>query len=303
MADRQQHAVAPQGGHHDSARRRLLLGAACLAGGVRAGVAEAQGPPALPIFDAHLHYSHDAWERLPPKEAVALMRQAGLKRAMVSSSSDEGTQKLLVEAPDLVLPVLRPYRTRGEIGTWVRDPTVVAHLEARLARFRYVGIGEYHVYGEDADLPVVRRVVQLARERRIALHSHSDADAVERQFRQDPSARILWAHAGFDSPANVRAMLRRHRNLWCDLALRSDHALVDATGGKVESAWREAFLEFPDRFMVGTDTFTPERWFYVGEHARWSRQWLADLPREVGEAIAWRNGERLFGEAWNTARR
>ncbi len=42
----------------------------------------------LPIFDAHVHYSHDAWENLPPKEAVAVLRKAGLKRALVSSSGD-----------------------------------------------------------------------------------------------------------------------------------------------------------------------------------------------------------------------
>ncbi len=28
----------------------------------------------LPIFDAHIHYSHDAWEVLPPKEAIAIRR-------------------------------------------------------------------------------------------------------------------------------------------------------------------------------------------------------------------------------------
>ena len=245
----------------------------------------------LPIFDAHLHYSHDAWERLPPKEAVALLRQAGLKRAMVSSSSDEGTQKLYAEAPDLVLPSLRPYRSRGEIGSWMHDPGIANHLESRLKQYRYVAIGEYHVYGADADLPVVRRVVQLAREHKLFLHSHSDADAIERQFKQDPDARILWAHAGFDSPEKVREMLRKHKNLWCDLAFRSDHA----TMGRVDDGWRAAFLEFPDRFLVGTDTFTPERWHYVVEHARWSRQWLADLPREVAERIAWKNGEDLFG--------
>jgi len=245
----------------------------------------------LPIFDAHLHYSHDAWEKLPPKQAIAILRQAGLKAAMVSSSSDEGTQKLYAEAPDLVLPVLRPYRTRGEIGTWVRDASVLPHLESRLKQYRYVAIGEYHVYGADADLPVVRRVVELARENKLFLHSHSDADAIERQFRQDPNARILWAHSGFDAPERVREMLRKHSNLWCDLAFRSEHA----SGGKVDPAWRAAFLEFPDRFLVGTDTFTPERWYYVVEHANWSRQWLADLPREVGERIAWKNGEQLFG--------
>lgn len=244
----------------------------------------------LPIFDAHLHYSHDAWERLPPAQAVALLRQAGLKRAMVSSSSDEGTQKLFALAPELVLPVLRPYRTRGEIGSWMHDTSVITHMEARLKQYRYVALGEYHVYGADADLPVVRRVVEMARERRLFLHSHSDADAIERQFRQDPQARILWAHSGFEPPEKVREMLRKHERLWCDLAFRSEHA----SGGKVDAGWRAAFLEFPDRFVVGTDTFTPERWHYVVEHAKWSRQWLADLPRDVAERIAWRNGETLF---------
>ncbi len=46
--------------------------------------------------------------------------------------------------------------------------------------------------------------------------------------------------------------------------------------------------------MIGTDTFTPERWYYVTEHAEWSRAWLADLPADVAERIAYRNGEALF---------
>ena len=245
----------------------------------------------LPIFDSHLHYSHDAWEQLPPKAAIAILRKAGLKAAMVSSSSDEGTQKLYAEAPDLVIPVLRPYRHRGELSTWVRDPTIVPHLESRLKANRYVAIGEYHVFGAEADLPVMRRVVELARQYKLYLHSHSDADAIERQFKQDPDARILWAHSGFDSPDKVREMLRKHKNLWCDLAFRSDHA----SNGKVDPAWRAAFMEFPDRFMVGTDTFTPERWHFVVEHANWSRQWLADLPADVAERIAYKNGDTLFG--------
>jgi predicted TIM-barrel fold metal-dependent hydrolase len=268
--------------------RRTFLNSAAAAALVPAA-ARAAAP--LPIFDSHLHYSHDAWEQLPPKQAIAILRQAGLKGAMVSSSSDDGTQRLHAEAPDLVIPVLRPYRTRGEIGSWVRDESVVPYLEKRLATYRYVAIGEYHVYGADADMPVMRSVVGMAKARGLFLHSHSDADAVERQFRQDPSARILWAHSGFDAPDKVRQMLKAHRQLWCDLAFRSDHA----SGGKVDPAWRALFTEFPDRFMVGTDTFTPERWHFVVEHANWSRQWLADLPADVAERIAWRNGETLFG--------
>jgi hypothetical protein len=247
----------------------------------------------LPIFDAHLHYSHDAWDSVPPAEAIAILRKAGVKRALVSSSGDDGQQRMAALAPDLIIPELRPYRSRGEIGSWYRDDSVIPYLEDRLRRYRYAGIGEFHLYGADADLPVPRRMVQLARERNLFLHAHSDIDAVERLFRQWPGARILWAHSGFDRPEKVREMLRKHRNLWCDLAFRTDHA----RGGKVDPDWRAAFLEFPDRFMVGTDSFTPERWHYVAEHASWSRQWLADLPKDVAERIAWKNGESLFGSA------
>jgi hypothetical protein len=252
--------------------------------------------PRLPIFDAHVHYSHDAWDRTPPKEAVAILRKAGLKRAMVSSSSDDGTQKLYAEAPDLVVPSLRPYRKRGELSTWVRDETVISHLEDRLKKYRYAAIGEFHVYGADADLPVVRRMVQLARQHKLWLHLHGDSDAIDRVLAQDPEARILWAHSGFDRPEHVRAMLRKHRKLYADLAFRNDHA----SGGKVEPAWREAFIEFPDRFLVGTDTFTPERWYYIAEHADWSRAWLADLPPDIAERIGWRNGETLFASMMAT---
>ena len=245
----------------------------------------------LPIFDAHMHYSHDAWETVPVKDVLAILRKAGVRRALVSSSGDDGQQRLYQAAPDLIIPELRPYRSRSDVGSWVRDETVPAYLEERLKKYRYAGIGEFHLYGADADLPVPRRMVELARKHNLFLHAHSDADAVERLFKQWPQARILWAHAGFERPERVAEMLRKHKNLWADLAFRTDHA----SGGKPDPEWRKVFLQFPDRFMVGSDTYTPERWHYVGPHADWSRQWLSDLPREVAENIAWKNGERVFG--------
>ena len=251
----------------------------------------AVGATELPIFDAHVHYSHDAVELTAPKEAAALLRQAGLKSALVSSSGDEGTQRLLAEAPDIVIPSLRPYRTRGETGSWVRDDSVVTFLEDRLRRHRYAAIGEFHLFGADADLPVPRRMIALAKQHRLVLHAHSDAEAVERIYRQDPQARVLWAHSGFDRPEKVAEMLSKHKNLWADLAYRNEHG----SGGKVPAEWRKVFTDFPDRFMVGTDTFTPERWHYLVEHANWSRAWLSDLPKPLAERIAWRNGEALFG--------
>jgi hypothetical protein len=227
---------------------------------------------------------------VPPAQAAQILRAAGLRGALVSSSDDRGTQLLLEQAPDIVVAELRPYRTRADTAGWVRDDGILRYLEERLARHHYVGIGEFHLYGDDAELPVPRRMVALARERGLLLHAHSDITAVDHIFAQWPEARVLWAHAGFDRPEAVRAALRRHPRLWCDLAYRSDQASAD----KVDAGWRAAFEEFPDRFMVGTDTFTPERWHYIVPHADFSRGWLADLPAPLAEAIGWRNGEVLL---------
>jgi hypothetical protein len=89
--------------------RRTLLAAALVIG---ATAAPAQAP--RPVIDVHIHYSHDTWSGLPPPEAIKVLRLAGLRKAFVSSSSDDGTQMLLKAAPDLIVPVLRPYRRRGE---------------------------------------------------------------------------------------------------------------------------------------------------------------------------------------------
>jgi len=250
----------------------------------------AAGAGELLLVDAHIHYSHDAWQRTPPPEAVKMLRDAGLKRASVSSSSDEGTQKLYKLAPELIVPVLRPYRKRGETSTWMHDETVVPMLSERLERNYYAGIGEFHAFGDDIDLPVLQQVIGLAAKHRIFLHAHSDADAIERIFATNPQALVIWAHSGFESPAEIAPMLEKYPKLWSDLAFRSEHEL----NGMVDADWQELFERFPRRFMIGTDTYTPERWYYVIEHADWSRTWLATLPRELAENIAFGNAEDLL---------
>ena len=265
--------------------RTILVGAVAIA--LVAGPGHAV--ELRPIIDTHIHYSHDAWERLPPKQAVAVLKRAGLRRAFVSSSSDEGTQKLYKIAPGLIVPVLRPYRRRGELSTWFRDKTVVAMLSRLLDKNTYAGIGEFHIFGSDADLPVMRAVVKLAKKHKIFLHLHGDAEAVRRVFKQDPGATVLWAHSGFSGPDVIRPMLKKYKRLWADLAFRSSHA----SGGSVDGEWKKLFMEFPDRFMVGTDTFAPERWHFVVEHANWNREWMRSLPKALADNIAYRNAERL----------
>ncbi len=244
----------------------------------------------IPLFDAHIHYGHDIWDTISPEKAIAKLRKAGIRKALVSSANDDGTLMLLREAPDLIVPALTPYRKVGELAIWLRDESVPAYLEERLKKAGYVALGEFHAYGAEADLPVVRRVVQLARKHGLYLHADSDAQAIERIFQQDPNARVIWAHAGNDPAHRVLAMLRKYENLWCDLAMRDRIA----QNGELLPEWRAAFAEFPDRFMIGTDTYSVGIWGEVEAHAASVRRWLSGLPSEIAERIAYKNAETLF---------
>lgn len=243
-----------------------------------------------PIFDAHIHYSHDAVKLVPPEQIAKILREAGVKKALVSSSDDNGTQLLLAAAPDIVVPALRPYRRRGETGTWMHDPSVIDYLEKNLAQNRYEAIGEFHAYGDDINTAVIQRMIELAKEHNLILHHHGDREALDLIFETWPDARVLWAHSGFEDPEEVSDALDTYPTLWSDLAFRSDMA----SRGKVDRDWLAAFKRHPDRFMVGTDTFAPERWYYVGPHAEFSREWIDSLPETLADNIAFANAERML---------
>src|SRR5688572_29122774 len=250
-------------------------------------------PASVELSDAHIHYSQDAWALYSPERAVEILRAAGIRRALVSSTPDEGTQRLFALAPDLVVPILRPYRTRDDVGTWTRDGTIVAYVESTYRRGVHRGIGEFHIVPGDAATPVVRAIVALAVREDLWLHAHADERAVAELAASDRRAKVLWAHSGLSSsPEAIRAVLDAHPNVVAELALRGD--LLWAP--RLDPAWRELFLAHPDRFMVGTDTWVPSRWEdVVAGHER-TRMWLRELPPDVAERIATGNGERLFTE-------
>src|SRR5213593_3153900 len=91
----------------------------------------------FPIFDAHIHYSRPDWEAYTPERALSILAAAGVRRAIVSSTPDDGTLKLYEQAPKGVVPFLRPYRTRDDMARWHSDPGVQAYVEDRLKRGIY----------------------------------------------------------------------------------------------------------------------------------------------------------------------
>ena len=266
--------------------RRLLLATCLLVLGTAAHAAAE-----LPIFDAHVHYSRPDWDVYSPERALSILTAAGVRRAIVSSTPDDGTLKLYEKAPKTVVPFLRPYRTRDDMGKWHSDPGVQTYVEERLKRGIYRGIGEFHLSVAEAGGPTVKRVAELAAERDLFLQAHVDDATIKKLLTLYPKARFLWAHAGMSAPAStVGRLLERFPKLYVELALRTDVA----SGGQLDPEWRAVFVKYPDRFMVGTDTWVTSRWEVMRDYHRDVQTWLAQLPPEVAEAIAWKNGERLF---------
>jgi hypothetical protein len=262
----------------------------CMAGVPAPTPAHAQRDD-FPIFDTHLHYSQDAWGLFSGQEILTLMQQAGVYRALVSSTPDDGSLLLYQLAPDRIVPVLRPYRDRSDMATWTRDTSVVSYVEERLSKGIYRGLGEFHLgVGDSANL-APRRFADLSAELGIYLHAHTDAAGVAELLALRSDARILWAHAGMTArPATVDALLARSPNLWVELALRSDVA----PGGRLDPEWAALFARYPDRFMIGTDTWIPSRWPQLPRLMADVRTWLRQLPLDLAERIASGNAEALF---------
>ncbi len=243
----------------------------------------------LPIFDAHIHYSHDVWQAIPPADAIRRLREAGVERALVSSSSDEGTQRLYQADPTFVVPSLRPYRKRGTIDTWMHDETLIPYLEQRLQTFRYAAIGELHINGEQAKTQVMREVIRLAKQHQLILHVHSDARAIRLIYEQYPEAHILWAHAGFEEAATVSTLMDEQPDLMADLSFRTEIY----QNGRFFPGWEQLLVKHADRFLLGIDTYQPQRWLQINNVMQWQRQLLAALPDDVARKIAYDNSKRI----------
>ncbi len=243
------------------------------------------------IHDGHIHYNQDIWSALPARDALQLLRRAGIQRALVSATPTEGAERLYRENPDLVIPMLRPYKSIRHRYLWFKDPTLKPYLLAQLARVPYRGFGEFHVYGEDAGNRPVREMIALARERKLALHPHANLEAMKIILAQAQDITVIWAHGGFDVPAvTLRELFQQYPKLYIELSYR-EGMLQD---GELTARWKDFLLEYPQRFLLGMDTYKASRWADLPGLADEARNWLAQLPDDVAEDIARNNLDRLF---------
>src|SRR6266496_482348 len=84
-----------------------------------------------PLADGHIHYSKPDWSVYTLDQIVDILDKAGMRRALVSSTPDDGTLKLYDRDPKRFVPMLRPYRTRDDMGTWWRSEEHTSELQSR----------------------------------------------------------------------------------------------------------------------------------------------------------------------------
>ena len=278
---------------------------------------QAQTPYAGPLFDAHLHYNDEACVHATPEPAcphpledvLARMQRNGVRAIVANSRPNDGTRALAQAraqtqaAGVMVVPFVRLYRDRADYHNWFRDPSIAELVQAELARGTpagpYRGLGEFHLYDSaNANGPVAQALMALAEQKDLAVLAHVDDVAIDLLMANAPSKgrklKLVWAHTGIGGTPieRVDQLLARYPQLMGELSYRPG---LTCDGGQLCPEWRALLLKYPDRFLIGSDTWVNQRWIYYDDLMQGYRAWLGGLPADVALRIAWNNGARLFG--------
>jgi hypothetical protein len=270
-------------------------------------------PYSGPLLDAHLHYNEEAWNGQagphPLSDVLARMQRNGVRAVLANSRPNDGTRALAeagaatAQAGVTVVPFVRLYRDRADYDNWFRDDTIYQMVQAELARGTpagpYRGLGEFHLYDSaNANGPVARQLMALADTRRLAVLAHVDDVAIDLLMANTPSkgqqTRLIWAHTGIGGTpvARVDALMARYPLLMGELSYRPG---LTCDGGMLCPEWQALLLKYPNRFVIGSDTWVNQRWQYYDELMQGYRTWLGGLPPEVARAIGWGNAAGWFG--------
>jgi len=270
-------------------------------------------PYSGPLFDAHLHYNEEAWNGQtgphPLSDVLTRMQRNGVRAVLANSRPNDGTRALAeagaatAQAGVTVVPFVRLYRDRADYDNWFRDDTIYQMVQAELARGTpagpYQGLGEFHLYDSaNANGLVARQLMALADTRSLAVLAHVDDVAIDLLMANTPSkgqqTQLIWAHTGIGGipVARVDALMARYPLLMGELSYRPG---LTCDGGLLCPEWRALLLKYPNRFVIGSDTWVNQRWQYYDELMQGYRTWLGGLPPEVARAIGWDNAARWFG--------
>jgi len=283
----------------------------------------------LPIIDVEHHWGG----KLPLPELIAKMDGNGVALTWLGQNERNGSSLSLDaqrDFPDRIVPTT----LHGDGPRWHQgDPALLAELDGDIRSGAYWAAGEFearhypsgsnnrdvHMPLDSPDFDVVLAAVQAAGIPVLVHHEAEDdlLPEMDRALAKYPGAKVVWCHVGrrripaywriLSTPEGVRDWLIRHPNLYFDLNQSPpgakapllpyvDNVLFDPgnTPYRLDPAWKALLIEFPDRFVIGSDTNTA-RWGQYDEVIQRMRSLvLAELPPEAAAKIAFKNAWRLM---------
>jgi hypothetical protein len=245
-----------------------------------------------PLFDAHLHYNAEYTGRYSPSRIVSILRENAVSHAVVTSNPPELVRSLHKADPELIIPILGVYQSYEDKQTWTSDRLLPAKVKHMLSQGAWRGVGELHVFAEQRHSEVLLAIVDMAVKYDLPLLMHCDPAVLDSMFEHSPGAQVIWAHAGaYPYPQLLRDYLERYPRLYIDLSVRNERIAPD---GRLDHEWETLLWEYPDRFMVGVDTYSAGRWEEYEAVAADIRIWLSQLPAEISVKIAHDNAANIF---------
>ncbi|MGB5734628.1 MAG: amidohydrolase family protein [Thiohalocapsa sp.] len=275
---------------------------------------------AMPIADAHLHYKWNQAEVTSPQEAAAALRANNVQLAVVTGTPAARVLELYEAAPEIVVPIFGAYRQGGDWFGWQGRASLVDEARDALENGPYRGIGELHLIGGFAmrwnRSDVLRALLALTAEHDVPMLIHTEFSRAEPTLsicEANPKNRIVLAHAGAAlPPAEVRRVLDACPNVWMDLSARDPWRFVrfpiSGEEGRLLPEWEALVVEYPDRFLAGSDAVWPvdrldawdradTGWEHIGAFLDFHRRWASFLPEEVQRKVLLENAVALFRPA------
>ncbi len=245
--------------------------------------------------------------------------------AFAFGAGPESLNRIILTTPaDAVTPDLR--RRFESIAARLLDSGICVFGELVAEHFSF---GQHPYMSVKPDHPLLLLLADIAASRNIPIDLHMEAlptdrpmpdlwpgrrqprqtdnpamveanvPAFERLLAHKRSAKIIWAHAGWDNTGErtaelMRGLLARHPNLYMSIKLHRRHpgsTTPFTLFGGIRTEWLELIAAFPERFVIGSDAFYDED---PADHLDLIRKFVDALPASLARQVARENAIRLY---------